>query len=210
MKQITLIIATLVSVFCLMAFKTAEKPDTKNSIYDFTAISNEGEEVNFADYKGKVLVIVNTASKCGFTPQYDGLEALYQKYKGQGLVIIAFPCDQFGHQEPGTDEQIGEFCRRNHGVTFPLMSKIDVNGENAHPIFQWLKSQAGFAGFNLDHKLGKLMDQMLSKQDPDYAKNPDIKWNFTKFVVSRDGTKVVRFESTTEPEELAAYIETIL
>ena len=93
-------------------------------IYDFTALSNKGKEVSFADYKGKVLLIVNTASKCGFTPQYDGLEALYQKYKDQGLVIIGFPCDQFGHQEPGTDEQIEEFCRINHGVTFPLMSKI--------------------------------------------------------------------------------------
>ncbi len=161
-------------------------------------------------YKGKVLVIVNTASKCGFTPQYDGLEELYQRYKDKGLVIVAFPCDQFGHQEPGSDEQIAEFCRMNHGVTFPLMSKIEVNGENAHPIFQWLKSKAGFAGFNPNHKLGKLMHNMLSKQDPDYAKNPDIKWNFTKFVISRDGTKVVRFEPTTEPEELSTCIESML
>ncbi len=95
-----------------------------NTIYNYTALSNKGKEMNFADYKGKVLLIVNTASKCGFTPQYDGLESLYQKYKDQGLVIIGFPCDQFGHQEPGTDEQIEEFCRLNHGVTFPLMSKI--------------------------------------------------------------------------------------
>ena len=166
--------------------------------------------VDFASYKGKVLVIVNTASKCGFTPQYDGLEELYQRYKDKGLVVIAFPCDQFGHQEPGSDEQIAEFCRMNHGVTFPLMSKIEVNGENAHPIFQWLKSQAGFAGFDLNHKLGKLMHKMLSSQDPDYAKNPDIKWNFTKFVISRDGTKVVRFEPTSEPEELSACIESML
>ena len=98
----------------------------------------------------------------------------------------------------------------NHGVTFPLMSKIEVNGENAHPIFQWLKSKAGFAGFDPNHKLGKLMHNMLSKQDPDYAKNPDIKWNFTKFVISRDGTKVVRFEPTTEPEELSTCIESML
>ena len=179
-------------------------------IFDFIALSNKGKEVNFADYEGKVLVIVNTASKCGFTPQYDGLEDLYQKYKDKGVIIIGFPCDQFGHQEPGTDEQIEEFCRLNHGVTFPLMSKIEVNGENAHPIFQWLKSQAGFAGFNPEHKLAKIMDEMLSKLDPNYANNPDIKWNFTKFVVSRDGTKVVRFEPTSEPEELAACIEEML
>ena len=180
------------------------------NIYNFKALSNRGKEVDFADYKGKVLVIVNTASKCGFTPQYDGLEALYQKYKDKGLVIIGFPCDQFGHQEPGTDEQIEEFCRLNHGVTFPLMSKIEVNGANAHPVFQWLKSQAGFAGFDPNHKLTKILDEMLRKQDPDFEKNPDIKWNFTKFVISRDGSQVVRFEPTSEPKELAACIEKML
>ena len=206
MKRLYLI-SLLASIFCLLSFKAAY---SQGSIYDFEALSNEGEMVDFASYKGKVLVIVNTASKCGFTPQYDGLEELYQRYKDKGLVVIAFPCDQFGHQEPGSDEQIAEFCRMNHGVTFPLMSKIEVNGENAHPIFQWLKSQAGFAGFDLNHKLGKLMHKMLSSQDPDYAKNPDIKWNFTKFVISRDGTKVVRFEPTSEPEELSACIESML
>ena len=206
MKRLYLI-SLLASIFCLLSFKAA---DSQSSIYDFKALSNEGEMVDFASYKGKVLVIVNTASKCGFTSQYDGLEELYQRYKDKGLVVIAFPCDQFGHQEPGSDEQIAEFCRMNHGVTFPLMSKIEVNGENAHPIFQWLKSQAGFAGFDLNHKLGKLMHKMLSSQDPDYAKNPDIKWNFTKFVISRDGTKVVRFEPTSEPEELSACIESML
>ena len=180
------------------------------NIYNFKALSNRGKEVDFADYKGKVLVIVNTASKCGFTPQYDGLEALYQKYKDKGLIIIGFPCDQFGHQEPGTDEQIEEFCRLNHGVTFPLMSKIEVNGANAHSIFQWLKSQAGFAGFDPSHKLTKILDEMLRKQDPDFEKNPDIKWNFTKFVISRDGSQVVRFEPTSEPKELAACIEKML
>lgn len=180
------------------------------NIYNFKALSNRGKEVDFADYKGKVLVIVNTASKCGFTPQYDGLEALYQKYKDKGLVIIGFPCDQFGHQEPGTDEQIEEFCRLNHGVTFPLMSKIEVNGANAHPIFQWLKSQAGFAGFDPSHKLTKILNEMLRKQDPDFEKNPDIKWNFTKFIISRDGSQVVRFEPTSEPKELAACIEKML
>ena len=206
MKRLYLI-SLLASIFCLLSFKAAY---SQSSIYDFKALSNEGEMVDFASYQGKVLVIVNTASKCGFTPQYDGLEELYQRYKDKGLVVIAFPCDQFGHQEPGSDEQIAEFCRMNHGVTFPLMSKIEVNGENAHPIFQWLKSQAGFAGFDLNHKLGKLMHKMLSSQDPDYAKNPDIKWNFTKFVISRDGTKVVRFEPTSEPEELSACIESML
>ena len=206
-NQILVLLAIVVS---MLSCKTTQNTDRMERIYDFTALSNKGKEVNFADYEGKVLVIVNTASKCGFTPQYDGLEALYQKYKDKGVVVIAFPCDQFGHQEPGSDEEIAEFCRLNHGVTFPLMSKIEVNGENAHPIFKWLKSQAGFAGFNPDHQLGKLMDDMLSKQDPDYAKKSDIKWNFTKFVISKDGKKVVRFEPTAEPEELGACIETML
>ena len=178
-----------------------------STIYDYKALSNKGKEVNFADYKGKVLLVVNTASKCGFTPQYDGLEAPYQKYKDQGLVIIGFPCDQFGHQEPGTNEEIEEFCRLNHGVTFPLMSKIEVNGENAHPVYKWLESQAGFAGFAPEHKLSKLMDEMLSKADPDYASKPDIKWNFTKFLINREGKVVGRFEPTSEPSDLEKPIE---
>ena len=112
------------------------------TIYDFKTLSNRGKEVNLADYKGQVILIVNTASKCGFTPQYDGLEELYKKYKDQGFVILGFPCDQFANQEPGSDEQIEEFCRLNHGVTFPLMAKSDVNGANANPVFEFLKSQA--------------------------------------------------------------------
>ena len=194
-----------VAVLCLLSCKT--NASDMNTIYDFTALSNKGREVNFADYQGKVLLIVNTASKCGFTSQYDGLEALYQKYKDQGLVIIGFPCDQFGHQEPGTDEQIEEFCRINHGVTFPLMSKIEVNGEGAHPIYQWLKSQAGFAGFDPAHPLTKILDEMFTKADPDYASKPDIKWNFTKFLINKEGRVVSRFEPTTEPQGLEESIE---
>ena len=179
------------------------------TIYDFSAESNAGEEVNFADYKGKVLLIVNTASKCGFTPQYDGLEALYEKYKDNGLVVIGFPCDQFGHQEPGTDEEIEEFCRLNHGVTFPLMAKSDVNGENANEIFKWLYSEKPFAGFG-DSDTGKFMDGMLSRNDPDYASNPDVKWNFTKFLVDRKGRVVARFEPVVTPEQLESEIEALL
>ena len=181
----------------------------KNTIYSFKAPSNTGEEVNFADYKGKVLLIVNTASKCGFTPQYDGLEALYQKYKDQGLVVVGFPCDQFGHQEPGTNEEIAEFCRANYGVTFPLMDKSDVNGENANEIFKWLYTEKPFAGFG-DSETGKFMDGMLSRMDPEYAANPNIKWNFTKFLVDRKGHVVARFEPTVAPAELAGEIENLL
>ena len=197
-----------VAVISLMSCKATTYNDKNmEKIYDFTALSNKGKEVNFADYEGKVLLIVNTASKCGFTPQYDGLEALYQKYKDQGLVIIGFPCDQFGHQEPGTNEEIEEFCRINHGVTFPLMSKIEVNGDGAHPIYQWLKSQAGFAGFNPAHPLTKILDEMFTKADPDYASKPDIKWNFTKFLISKEGNVVSRFEPTTEPQDMEESIE---
>ncbi len=156
------------------------------TIYDFKALNNKGAEVDFADFKGKVLLIVNTASKCGFTPQYDGLEALYKKYKDQGLVVIGFPCDQFAHQEPGSDEEIAEFCRLNHGVTFPLMSKIEVNGDGAHPIYRYLKSAAKGTFGNA------------------------IKWNFTKFLISRDGTRIERFAPTTKPEALDEKIAAML
>ena len=156
------------------------------SIYDFKALNNKGSEVDFADFKGKVLLIVNTASKCGFTPQYDGLEALWKKYKDQGLVVIGFPCDQFAHQEPGSDAEIAEFCRLNHGVTFPLMSKIEVNGDNAHPIYKYLKAETkGLLG-------------------------SAIKWNFTKFLISRDGTKIERFAPMATPASLEDKIKALL
>jgi len=179
------------------------------TIYDFKAPGNRGAEQDFADYKGKVLLIVNTASKCGFTPQYDGLEALYQKYKDKGLVVVGFPCDQFGHQEPGSNADIEEFCRLNHGVTFPLMAKSDVNGENANPIFKWLYSEKPFAGFG-ESETAVFMNDMLSKADSDYASNPDIKWNFTKFLIDRKGHVVSRFEPTVSPEEMDAAIQALL
>ena len=179
------------------------------TIYDFSAQTNGGEQLSFSQYKGKVLLIVNTASKCGFTPQYDGLEALYNKYASQGLVVVGFPCDQFGHQEPGTNEEIEAFCRLNHGVSFPLMAKSDVNGENANEVFKWLYSQKPFAGFG-DSETGKFMDAMLSQADPDYASNPDIKWNFTKFLVDRKGHVVARFEPVVAPELLEPEIEALL
>ncbi len=179
------------------------------NVYDFKALSNKGEEVDFSTYRGKVLLIANTASKCGFTPQYDGLEALYQKYKDMGLVVIGFPCDQFGHQEPGSNEEIAEFCRINHGVTFPLMDKVDVNGENAVPIFRWLYAEKPFAGFG-EGETAQFMDRMLSGQDPEYASNPDIKWNFTKFLVDRKGNVVARFEPTVAPEQMEQCIVDLL
>ena len=168
------------------------------SIYDFKTLNNKGREFDFAQFEGKVLMIVNTASKCGFTPQYDGLEALYQKYKDRGLVIVGFPCDQFAGQEPGSNEEIEEFCRLNHGVTFPLMAKTDVNGANAEPIFEYLKSQAPTEEYRgLKGKATKTMLKGLSKS---VQKDSDILWNFTKFLVSRDGTVIKRFTPTDTPE----------
>jgi len=200
MKKILVILAAICAVAC--------SNDT-NTIYQFSAESNSGDQVNFADYKGKVLLVVNTASKCGFTPQYEGLEALYQKYKFEGLVVIGFPCDQFGHQEPGSDGEIVEFCRENYGVTFPLMAKSDVNGENANEVFKWLYSEKPFAGWG-ESETGKFMDGMLSRNDPDYASNPDIKWNFTKFLIDRNGKVVARFEPVVTPEEIDDQIVALL
>ena len=177
-------------------------------IYDFKALNNKGVEMDFAQYEGKVLMIVNTASKCGFTPQYDGLEALYQKYKDQGLTIVGFPCDQFAHQEPGSNEEIAEFCRLYHGVTFQLMSKIDVNGPNANPVFEYLKSAAPAEEYKgLKAKAAHAMLKGLSKS---VEKDSDILWNFTKFLINRDGTVVKRYAPTTTPADLEKDIQGML
>jgi glutathione peroxidase len=153
------------------------------SLYDLSAKLNNGEDKKLSDYKGKVLLIVNTASECGFTPQYQGLQEIYERYKGRGFQVLGFPCDQFGHQEPGSDRDIQSFCETNYGVSFPIFSKIEVNGENAHPVFQFLKSKKG----------GLLGD--------------GIKWNFTKFLVDNEGNVVDRYAPQTIPVRLAADIE---
>lgn len=152
--------------------------DHTATLADFHALRMDGAEQDLADYSGQVVLVVNTASKCGFTPQYKGLQALYEEYRDQGLVVLGFPCDQFAHQEPGTDEEIGAFCERNFGVDFPLMSKVEVNGSGAHPLYRWLKSQ----------KSGLLGGR--------------ITWNFTKFLIARDGTVVGRFGPNRKPEDL--------
>ena len=177
-------------------------------IYDYKALNNKGVEFDFAQFEGKVLMIVNTASKCGFTPQYDGLEALYQKYKDQGLSVVGFPCDQFAHQEPGSNEEIAEFCRLNHGVTFPLMSKIDVNGPKADPLFEYLKSAAPTEEYKgLKAKAAATLFKSISKS---VEKDSDIKWNFTKFLISRDGAIVERYAPTTTPEDMEKDIQGML
>ena len=143
-----------------------------------------------------MILIVNTATRCGFTPQYKELEELYQKYSQSGLEILDFPCNQFGQQAPGSIEEIHNFCTANFNIHFPQFDKIDVNGDNAHPLFTYLKSKQAFGGFDLNERLGKLLDDMMRKKDPEFDKNPDIKWNFTKFLIDRQGNVIKRFEPT--------------
>ena len=158
-----------------------------NDIYQFSAPRLSAESEDFSAFKGKVLLIVNTASKCGFTPQYKGLEALYKKYKDQGFEILGFPCNQFGKQEPGDSAEISQFCELNFGVTFPLYAKVDVNGDDAHPLFNWLKAEA-----------------------PGVFGTEGIKWNFTKFLVGRDGKVIKRFAPKDKPESLEAELKIAL
>ncbi|MGZ5924611.1 MAG: glutathione peroxidase [Rhizomicrobium sp.] len=157
------------------------------SIYDFTAKTLQGKSVSLSDYRGQALLIVNTASKCGFTPQYAGLEKLYEKLHGNGLTVLGFPCNQFGKQEPGSTEEIGAFCQMNYGVSFPMFDKIEVNGPNAHPLFDYLKSE-----------------------QPGILGTKNIKWNFTKFLVDKSGKVVDRFAPMTKPEDIEGAIEKVL
>ena len=159
----------------------------ENSIYQFSAISNIGEPIEIANYQNKVMLIVNTASACGFTPQYQGLQTLYQQHHAKGLEVLAFPCNQFKQQEHGSDEEIQQFCDLQFNITFPLFSKIDVNGDNAHPLFEYLKTQA-----------------------PGVLGSKGIKWNFTKFLISRDGEVVKRYAPSTKPEDIEADIIKLL
>jgi glutathione peroxidase len=156
------------------------------TLSDFKATALDGHEQDLADYQGKVVLVVNTASQCGLTPQFSGLESLYEKYVDEGLVVLGFPCNQFAGQEPGNADEIGAFCQQNYGVSFPMFDKIEVNGENTHPLYQWLKTEKG----------GILGDA--------------IKWNFTKFLVGRDGQVIKRYSPTTEPEKIASDIEDAL
>ena len=178
------------------------------SIYDYKITKRDGSEVSMADFSGKVLLIVNTATGCGFTPQYKGLEELYQKYHEKGLEILDFPCDQFGHQAPGEDDEIHESCTMKYNTTFDQFKKIEVNGPNATELYKFLKTQQGFKGFT--GVKGAVMKAVVSAIDRDYKNNPEIKWNFTKFLVDRSGKVVDRFESTVEPEKIDESIAALL
>jgi glutathione peroxidase len=157
------------------------------NVFDFQAAALDGKPVDLARYRGKVLLIVNTASKCGFTPQYQGLETVYRELHGRGLEVLGFPCNQFGAQEPGTEDEIGAFCEKNYGVSFPMFAKVDVNGDDAHPLWKHLKGEA-----------------------PGVLGTEGIKWNFTKFLIGRDGKVAHRYAPTTKPEEIAGDIEKLL
>ena len=178
-------------------------------IYDYEVTTGTGETLSLTDYKGKVILIVNTATGCGFTPHYKDIEAMYEKYHDQGLEVLDVPCNQFAGQTPGTDDEIHEFCTLRYHTQFPQMKKSDVNGENALPLFTYLKSQKGFEGFGKGPK-ALAMSAMLSKIDKDYKNNPDIKWNFTKFVVDREGNVVARFEPTADMRKVEECIKALL
>lgn len=158
-----------------------------STVHEFEARSLAGRPVSLSEYEGKVMLIVNTASKCGFTPQYEGLESIYKKYRDRGLVVLGFPCNQFGEQEPGAADEIGAFCQQNYGVSFPMFDKIDVNGDHAHPLYQWLKKSA-----------------------PGLLGSERIKWNFTKFLLDRQGNVVERYAPVTKPQDVAQDIEKLL
>ena len=177
--------------------------------YDFTVKAQDGSEVSLSDYRGKVLLIVNTATGCGFTPQYADLQALYEAHQKDGLEILDFPCNQFGEQAPGSDKEIHTFCTGRFGITFPQFAKIDVRGENAIPLYRWLSENTAFEGFGMN-PMAVVMKGVAKKMDKDYKNNGDVKWNFTKFLISRDGEIVARFEPTASLKDVKARVEAAL
>ena len=178
-------------------------------IYDYSVTRPDGSELSLKDYAGKVLLIVNTATGCGFTPHYKDLEQMYEQFHDQGLEIIDVPCNQFAGQTPGTDDEIHEFCTLNYNTQFPQMKKSDVNGENELPVYTYLKSQKGFEGFGKS-PMALMMAGMLKKIDKDYKNNPNIKWNFTKFIVDRQGNVVARFEPTADMKEVEKCVASLI
>ena len=177
--------------------------------YDISVTAPDGSQVSMADFKGKVVLVVNTATICGFTPQYESLEAIYEKYHDQGLEIVDVPCNQFKGQTPGTDEEIHQFCTLKYNTQFPQMKKSDVNGENAIELFKYLKSQKGFEGFGKG-PTALAMSALLKTIDKDYKNNSEIKWNFTKFVINREGEVVARFEPTADMKKVEECVASLI
>ncbi|WP_423901032.1 glutathione peroxidase [Eggerthia catenaformis] len=179
------------------------------NFYDYNVINAAGEPVSMSDFKNKVVMVVNTATGCGFTPQYKDIESMYEKYHDQGLEIIDIPCNQFAGQTPGSDKEIHDFCTLNYHTQFPQMKKSDVNGDNSLELYEYLKNQQSFKGFDKGVK-ALAMSAMLKKIDKDYKNNSDIKWNFTKFIVDREGNVVARFEPTAKMSEVESFILSLL
>ncbi len=176
--------------------------------YDFTVKAQDGSDVALSSFEGKALLIVNTATGCGFTPQYTELQELYEEFKEQGFEILDFPCNQFGEQTPGTDEEVHDFCTGRYGITFPQYSKIDVNGENAIPLYQWITENTKFEGF--DGPMGLVLRPVVKRMDSDYKNNGKIKWNFTKILIDRNGNIVARYEPTADIKKIRNKLQEVL
>lgn len=189
---------TFVCMAAVMMTATAQ-----SSVFDFSVKTQDGKMVKLDSYKGQYILIVNTATQCGFTPQYEEMQHMYEKFKDDGFVILDFPCNQFGEQAPGSNQEIHNFCTSTFNITFPQFAKVNVNGPDEDPLFTWLKKQKGFEGFDQSNPIGKHLHEAFLKQDPNYAENPDIKWNFTKFLIDREGNVVTRFEPTVDMNKVA-------
>ena len=180
------------------------------NIYDFSVENIYGDFVSLREYEGKVILIVNSATRCGFTPQYDDLENLYERYVDEGFVILEFPSNEFGKQAPESNDEIAAICDAKFGIRFPHFAKVLVNGEYANPLFKYLQNEQGFKGFDEEHTLTPMMESMLEREHPNYRNEPDIKWNFTKFLIDRSGKVVDRFEPTADFDEIRAAIEKLI
>lgn len=206
MKRILTVALLLIAMMTAVAQNTEKNMKT---VYDFSLKDKNGNEVSLEQYKGKVLLIVNTATGCGFTPQYEDLEAMYHKLQDKGLEILDIPCNQFGHQAPGSDEEIKQFCTVKFGADFPQFKKSDVNGANELPLYTWLKSQKSCEG-GYDAKLAAVMEKLYNEANPEPRKKDDIQWNFTKFLISRDGQVLARFEPVVDMKEVEKQVEAAL
>ena len=221
MKKIALVLILATGLFSNQAIAQKEtkreckkeccpkKKSALDNIYSYKMNSLSGEELSLDTYKGKLVLIVNTASKCGLTPQYKGLETLYEKYKDQGLVILGFPSNQFLKQEPGTSQEIATFCKKNYGVSFPMFEKIEVRGENTHPLYKMLTEEKPFLGFD-DSESGQKFKGFISGKFPEIYAGNGIKWNFTKFIIDRNGKVVKRIEPNIAPEDFEEEIKKLL
>ena len=209
-KFMALAAALLLFGACKQKAEIPVEPVDTDNIYQFSVLDGVDNTVNLADFEGKVLLVVNTATQCGFTPQYTELQTLYDRYHTQGFEVLDFPCNQFGEQAPGSYDDIHAFCTGTYNITFPQMAKLDVNGDSAAALFVWLKSKAPFGGFDTTDRIGAYLDRMFRAQDSLYDQSADIKWNFTKFLIDRKGNVVRRFEPTAKTAEIEAAVRELL